>query len=170
MKLLTVGHGADPEVVFSSKLTDLGVTRLVDVRRYTGSRRSPQFGDSMPDWLGAAGVQYDHVPALGGRRRRPAPENALASDGWWRVEAFANYAAHTRTREFIDAYCALVESLDEQLTAVMCGEPCWWRCHRRFIADLGTVDGIEVDHIMPAGSVSRHVASEWAAGLPRARV
>lgn len=58
---------------------------------------------------------------------------------------------------------------DNANVAVMCGEPTWWRCHRRVIADLATRDGREVQHIMPGGSLSPHRMSEWLTWDPPAQ-
>jgi uncharacterized protein (DUF488 family) len=45
------------------------VELLVDVRRYPGSRRHPQYSrDALAEALGAAGISYMHEPRLGGRR------------------------------------------------------------------------------------------------------
>ncbi|HEY9303135.1 MAG TPA: DUF488 family protein, partial [Mycobacterium sp.] len=73
----------------------------------------------------------------------------------------ANYAAHTRTPAFQAAYRRLMQDADGNNVAIMCGEPTWWRCHRRMIADLATRDGRVVQHIMPNGSLAEHFMSAW---------
>ena len=42
-------------------------------------------------------------------------------------------------------------------TAVMCAEVLWWRCHRRIIADVLSVLGMEVVHIRDVGIAEAHV-------------
>jgi uncharacterized protein (DUF488 family) len=55
----------------------------------------------------------------------------------------------------------LLRDAENSDVAMMCGEPLWWRCHRRMIADLATRDGYQVQHFMPEGSLSAHRASDW---------
>ena len=158
--LYTIGHGARPAEELTTALRQHDVTLLVDVRSFPGSRRNPDVSkEAMPDWLGAAGIAYRHEPDLGGRRKRPA--EPAPRDLWWQNQAFANYAAHTRTPAFHDAYQRLLRDAATGDVAVMCGEPTWWRCHRRMIADLAARDGHQVWHIMPNGALSPHPTSEW---------
>jgi uncharacterized protein (DUF488 family) len=158
--LYTIGHGAKTADELTALLRQHGVDLLVDVRSFPGSRRNPDVAkEVMPDWLSAAGIGYQHAPDLGGRRKPPA--SRVPQDRWWHNAAFANYAAHTRTPEFHTAYQRLLQEADTQDVAIMCGEPMWWRCHRRMIADLATRDGRVVQHIMPNGSLVEHVMSGW---------
>ena len=90
----------------------------------------------------------------------------ILRDRWWENQQFANYAGHTRTPAFQAAYEWLLREADERNVAIMCGEPTWWRCHRRMIADLATRDGRQVQHIMPNGSLSEHRMSEWLTSPP----
>jgi uncharacterized protein (DUF488 family) len=163
--LFTIGHGAKTADELTDALRRHGVTLLVDVRSFPRSRRNPDVSkQAMPDWLGAAGIAYRHEPDLGGRRKPPT--SPLPSDQWWENASFANYAAHTRTPEFQAAYRRLLRDADTADVAVMCGEPTWWRCHRRMIADLATRDGHTVQHIMPNGSLSAHHRSDWLTSNP----
>lgn len=158
--LYTIGHGAKTAEQLTALLRQHNVDVLVDVRSFPGSRRNPDVSkEVMPDWLSAAGIDYWHEPGLGGRRKPPATQ--LPQDRWWQNPAFANYAAHTRTPEFQAAYQRLLQEADSRHVAIMCGEPTWWRCHRRMIADLATRDGRVVQHIMPNGSLAEHFMSAW---------
>jgi uncharacterized protein (DUF488 family) len=158
--LYTIGHGAKTADELTAALRRHDVTLLVDVRSFPGSRRNPDVSkEAMPAWLGAAGISYRHEPDLGGRRKPPSdPE---PRDLWWENQSFANYAAHSRTPGFQAAYRGLLRDAEDRDVAVMCGEPTWWRCHRRMIADLATRDGFDVQHIMPNGTLSPHRASDW---------
>ncbi len=161
--LYTIGHGAQTAEQLTAALRRHGITLLVDVRSFPGSRRNPDVSkEAMPGWLGAAGIAYRHEPELGGRRKPPA--SPLPSDQWWENPQFADYAAHTRTPGFHAAYERLLREAENSDVAMMCGEPLWWRCHRRMIADLATRDGRPVQHIMPNGSLSAHRASDWLTG------
>src|SRR4029453_15672054 len=77
-RLLTVGHGTLPAEDLASLLVAAGVSSLVDVRAYPGSRRNPQFGrDVMADWLEAAGGGH-----AGGRPRGGGRRPCFGGDGW----------------------------------------------------------------------------------------
>ncbi len=157
MKLRTVGHGTLPAEVFASLLSRSGVTAIVDVRSYPGSRRHPHFGrDRMAEWLAEAGLAYSWEPRLGGRRRLGpgSPHVALAN------EAFRAYADHMGTADFaagVDALLALAKDREPGAVAVMCAESLWWRCHRRLLADaLVLLHGVEVEHVAHDGRLQTH--------------
>ena len=132
--LLTFGHGTATAEEIVDLLDGAHVARVVDVRRFPGSRRNPHVASAeLERWLPAAGILYRWEPRLGGRRRVPA--EAETADPWWEVEAFRAYAAHTRTPEFREALGEVLANAGPR-TAVMCSESVWWRCHRRLIADV----------------------------------
>jgi uncharacterized protein (DUF488 family) len=160
--LLTVGHGPDDRDHLGARLTGAGVTSLVDVRRFPGSRNNPDVRrEALAEWLPATGVGYRWEERLGGRRRLPPGEPV--ADGWWTVAQFAAYAAHTRTAEFAAALDEVLEEAASATVAVMCSESVWWRCHRRLIADV-VVLGREqpVRHLMPDGRLAPHRPSDGA--------
>ena len=156
MSLLTVGHGTLDQEAFAALLTDAGVELLVDVRTYPGSRRHPHFGrDLMADWVPDAGVAYRWEPRLGGRRRvRPGTRHvALRNDG------FRGYADHMETPAFRTALAEVLA--EEPVTAVMCSESVWWRCHRRLVSDAATLlAGAEVLHLFHDGRLRPHAPTE----------
>lgn len=157
MALLTVGHGRLDRDGLGPLLASAGVERLVDVRRYPGSRTNPDVKREAPaEWLPELGIGYRWEERLGGRRR----VDQDSSDPWWRVEQFRAYAAHTRTAEFAGAVEELLE--DTGTVAVMCSESLWWRCHRRLIADVAVLRyDVPVLHLMHDGRLREH---EPAAG------
>ncbi|GIF72172.1 DUF488 domain-containing protein [Asanoa siamensis] len=159
-RLLTVGHGTLSERDLTGLLDNAGVARVVDVRRFPGSRAHPQFRrEALTDWLPAAGVDYRWEERLGGRR--PVPPDS--PDVWWQVAAFRGYAAHTRTPEFLDAVDGLLAAATTTTTAVMCAESLWWRCHRRLIADFAVLArGSDVAHIQHDGRTTDHVVAAGA--------
>ncbi len=156
MALLTVGHGPQDRAALGARLTDAGVERLVDVRRFPGSRNNPDVSrDLRQEWLPAVGIGYRWEQRLGGRRRLPAGEPV--EDGWWTVAQFAAYAAHTRTPEFSAALDEVLAEAGKATVAVMCSESVWWRCHRRLIADVAVLGrGVPVTHLMPDGRLTPH--------------
>jgi len=158
--LLTVGHGSATAEGFGALLRAAGVMRLVDIRRYPGSRAHPHFGrEALAGWLPAAGVDYRWEGRMGGRRRLVPG----ATDNWWQVAAFAAYAAHMRTAEFTDAAAELARDVEAASTAVMCSESLWWRCHRRLVADYFVlVQQTRVSHLGHDGRLTDHRGAEGA--------
>ena len=162
MPLLTVGHGPEDRTSLGARLASAGVERVVDVRRFPGSRNNPDVRrEALEEWLPAAGIGYRWEPRLGGRRGLPAGEPV--EDGWWTVRQFAAYAAHARTTEFADALDEVLDEAARVTVAVMCSESVWWRCHRRLIADVAVLGrGVPVEHLMPDGRLAPHRPSEGA--------
>ncbi|HVT20727.1 MAG TPA: DUF488 domain-containing protein [Mycobacteriales bacterium] len=160
--MLTIGHGQDDRGRLGARLSGAGVRRLVDVRRYPGSRTHPDVGrEALETWLPELGIDYRWDERLGGRRRLPSGEPV--ADGWWKVAQFAAYAAHTRTPEFAAALEVVLDEAAAQPVAVMCSEYLWWRCHRRLIADVAVLaHGLPVQHVMPDGKLVEHQPSAGA--------
>jgi uncharacterized protein (DUF488 family) len=135
------------------------VTALADVRRHPGSRRHPQFAShALAASLPARGIEYAHLPALGGRRK-PSPTSR--NDGW-ENDSFRAYADHLASDEFAAGLAELARLAERHPTAVMCAERMWWRCHRRLVADVLKVRGWEVLHIAPGGALSEHELPDFA--------
>lgn len=161
-ELLTVGHGTLPAEDFAALLREAGVQLLVDVRSFPGSRAHPQFKrEAMEQWLPDAGIAYRWDRRLGGRRRLPKDEPVV--DTWWRVEAFAAYAAYTRTPAWHEGLEALLADVSERRVAICCSEAVWWRCHRRLVADVvqltQPVDVLDLAH---DGRVTPHPVADGA--------
>src|SRR4051812_29053595 len=97
-QLFTIGHSTHPAEVFVELLRQHNVEVLADVRRFPGSRRTPQFNvGPLRESVAAAGIAYEPFgDELGGRRRPTRP----AEQSPWRVEAFRGYAEHLETPEF----------------------------------------------------------------------
>jgi uncharacterized protein (DUF488 family) len=163
-RLLTVGHGTLDRHALGALLSEAGASLLVDVRRFPHSRHNEDVdGEAMATWLPEAGIGYRWDERLGGRRRLAADDDEDA-DGWWRVEAFRAYAAHTRTPAFLEALADLAADVGAHgTTAVMCSEAVWWRCHRRLVADAALLlAGLEVAHLAHSGKVTEHEPSGGA--------
>jgi uncharacterized protein (DUF488 family) len=149
----TVGHSTRPIEQFLVVLGTYDIELVVDVRRFPGSRRLPQYAaPALEAALGARGVAYRWVAALGGRRR---PDPASVNLGW-RHPAFRAYADHVATEEFAAGLFELTMAARGLRTAVMCAEVLWWRCHRRLIADVLTVLGARVVHIRDEHTAEEH--------------
>jgi uncharacterized protein (DUF488 family) len=151
VRVFTVGHGARPIGELLEVLDEGGVRTLVDVRRFPGSRRHPQFSqETLAASLGGAGVAYRHAVELGGRRSGEPGEERFACI---RVAAFRSYAARMSAAEWREALAA---ALAEPEPCFMCAETLWWRCHRRLIAELLHSRGHEVVHLLRPGHSEPH--------------
>ena len=140
---------------------------LADVRAVPGSRRHPQFGQSaLRASLTTAGIAYLHLPALGGRRepRSDSPHVAL------RDPALRGYADHMRTSEFRDALAQLTALAAATSTAFLCAESDWRACHRRMLADVLTIAGWQVTHLIAAGKSEPHALWDIARAVDGALV
>jgi uncharacterized protein (DUF488 family) len=160
--IYTIGHSTRTAEEFVGLLREHGVQLLVDVRRFPGSRRHPQFGrDALAATLADAGIAYRHEEALGGRRaadRSAAPSPNTA----WRHAAFRAYADYTATPTFQAALGRLLRDGAERRTVIMCAEAVPWRCHRRLITDALLARGVPVLDIMGPGEARPAVLSEHA--------
>jgi uncharacterized protein (DUF488 family) len=166
-ELLTVGHSTHALADFLALLRGAGVQLVADVRRAPGSRRHPHFAASaLAASLAQAGVGYEHLPDLGGRR---SPAADSINDGW-QVAAFRGYADHLRTSEFAAGRERLAALAAERRTAIMCAEALPWRCHRRLIADVFVLDGWRVLDLLSSGRLEPHMPPPFASraedGLP----
>lgn len=143
--MMTIGHSTLSIEAFLRALRDNGVELLVDVRRYPGSRRHPQFSQAaLFASLRDAGMSAAWREGLGGRRA--ASKNSLNTG--WRESSFRGYADYMQTETFHAEIDWLVSQ--RQRTVVMCAESVPWRCHRSLIADAVLARGLEVEDIMVA--------------------
>src|SRR4051794_16282725 len=93
--VFTIGHGTRPQAELVATLAAAGVRTLVDVRRYPGSRRNPQYNQkALIDGLAQAGIEYRHAVELGGRLSGEPGERRFACI---RIAAFRSYAARMGT-------------------------------------------------------------------------
>lgn len=153
LKLWTVGHSTRSIDEFVSLLTSFEIQVLIDVRTFPGSRRYPQFNkERLSESLAESGIEYQHFPELGGRRKAKPDSLNLA----WRNESFRGYADYMETDDFRDGIKLLLRVAQGRRTVVMCAEAVWWRCHRSLISDYLKVNGVEVTHIFEAGKSQEH--------------
>jgi uncharacterized protein (DUF488 family) len=156
----TLGHGTLAEADFVSVARGPGLEAIVDVRRYPGSRRNPQYSvEQMAKWLPEHGIEYHWLPSLGGRRKPTAgsPNQGL------RNEQFRAYADHMTSEDFLIGIGELRALADRRPVAVMCAESVWWRCHRRLLADhLVLIEETLVEHLFHDGRLVTHAPTPEA--------
>jgi uncharacterized protein (DUF488 family) len=143
LTVCTIGHGTRSLDELVATLRAARVRTLVDVRRFPGSRRNPQFNPPpLAKALAEAGMAYLHAVELGGRRSDEPGEERFSC---LRMGAFRSYAARMGTGEWQEALAAATA---EPRPCFMCAETLWWRCHRRLIAELLTARGLRVRHLL----------------------
>ena len=149
----TIGHSTLAIDQFLAVLSSFEIQLLVDVRSFPASRRYPHFNkENLRVSLRSAGIDYEHMPELGGRRKtRPDSQNVA-----WRNASFRGYADYMETSAFREGIDGLLELASERRTTIMCAEAVWWRCHRSLISDSLKVSGVNVTHILGVGKSEEH--------------
>lgn len=106
----------------------------MDVRHFPRSRRNPQVNrETLERELPARGIAYFwEGETLGGFRP-------------------GGYRAYMRTPSFAEGIAQLEQMVEVGVTAIMCAEIVWFRCHRRFIAREMAARGYRVRHIVSPG-------------------
>jgi uncharacterized protein (DUF488 family) len=133
-----------------------GVGRLIDVRRFPGSRRHPHFAQrALENDLPERGIAYEwRGEQLGGRR---SAKGGISRHTALLNKAFRGYADYMDTSEFRDGLRQLeIDATDDPPLAVMCAETLWWRCHRKMIADALSLDGFDVVHLIDQRTRQQH--------------
>ncbi|HET6246068.1 MAG TPA: HVA1 family protein [Tepidisphaeraceae bacterium] len=153
LTIWTIGHSNRSIEEFIDLLRENQIEILVDVRHFPGSRSFPHFNKpQLARALSKAGIRYEHLVDLGGRRRvQRDSHNTL-----WRNASFRGYADYMETPPFRDAFDRLLEIARTGRAAIMCSEVLWWRCHRSMIADALKARGVRVLHIMIVDKVQEH--------------
>jgi uncharacterized protein (DUF488 family) len=160
MTIYTIGHSNRSLEDFLALLRAHSIERLVDIRSVPKSRHNPHFNrEVLAASLPAAGIEYRHMPGLGGLRHPRKDSTNLA----WRNDSFRGYADYMQTYDFDDALAHLIAPpAPSHRTAIMCAEAVPWRCHRSLVADSLTVRGFDVRHIMSPTSAEPHKLTPFA--------
>ncbi|MEM7048784.1 MAG: DUF488 domain-containing protein [Acidobacteriota bacterium] len=151
--LWTVGHSNRELTELLDLLKAAEIERVVDVRRFPGSRRHPHFAaQALAPALADVGLDYEHAPALGGHRRG-SPESRNTA---WREASLRAYADHMASPEFSLALEHLEAQAGRCRAAILCAEALPTRCHRQLIADAMTVRRWRVVHLLGGGREQVH--------------
>lgn len=144
VRIYTLGHSTRSFEELLSLLRAFRLSVLADIRTIPRSRRNPQFDVSrLAESLPAGGVQYVHLPRLGGLRR---PQKDSINQGWQNA-SFRGFADYMSTVSFERGLADLYALTSRGWVTLMCAEAVPWRCHRSLVADVLTVRGAEVEHI-----------------------
>ncbi|MFW6110857.1 MAG: DUF488 family protein [Thermoproteota archaeon] len=156
MRLFTVGHSTRTSQEFLSILKEYDIQVLVDVRRFPGSKRHPQFSkEELRENLESEGIQYTWLgEELGGYRKEGLGEES--PNQAWDSKGFRNYADYTKNEEFKEGIKRLLNTAKNKKVVYMCAEKFYWRCHRRIISDYLKAKGHSVTHIIEKDETREH--------------
>ena len=144
----TIGHSTRTIAEFVELLRESKVTQVVDVRTVPRSRTNPQYNiDRLGETLADLDIRYEHIAALGGLRGRQLAWKE-SPNAFWENRSFRNYADYALSPNFRQGLARLRQLGATRVTAYMCAEAVWWRCHRRIITDYLLAAGEEVFHIL----------------------
>ena len=163
MKAYTIGHSTHTEEEFIALLKLFKIDLLVDVRSLPGSNYVPQFNkENMELCLPESGIEYLHMPILGGRRNKnKLIDQALVSG--WRNTSFKNYAGYTLTPEYQKGIDVLKDLIKTHTVCLMCSESVPWRCHRIIISNTLVTQSVEVEHIISEKNTIKHEFGNYGA-------
>jgi uncharacterized protein (DUF488 family) len=153
LEVWTIGHSTRSLEEFVALLASHEIERLIDVRSFPGSKKFPHFNrQAISESLASFGIEYLHIPELGGRRRarKDSPNTA------WRNSAFRGYADYMETDSFRDGINSLLDIAESSRAAIMCAEALWWRCHRSLISDYLKSKDVKVTHILSPTKAEPH--------------
>jgi len=160
MRIYTIGHSTRTLDELVAALRSFGIRTLADIRTVPRSRHTPQFNrEDLGPRLRDRGIDYRHLPGLGGLRKPRAGSTNTA----WRNASFRGFADYMETPAFAAALDELrVLACDAGPVAMMCAEAVPWRCHRSLVADALVARGDAVFHIMGEASARPHTLTPWA--------
>ncbi len=152
-KLWTIGHSTHSLDEFVAMLQSFNIEYLMDIRRFPGSRKFPQFNkDNLEKSIPEHNIEYIHLEELGGRRKAKCDSKNTT----WRNASFMGYADYMETPEFKEGLENLKKGALQKRTAIMCSEAVWWRCHRSMVSDAMKAEEWNVMHIMGIGKEQEH--------------
>ena len=125
-----IGHSTTNWPEFAATLKAHDVQVLIDVRSYPQSRFAPQFNrNALQASLSGIGIEYRHVPALGGKAPLPIAEQVAVLE-------------------------SLSPTFRTKIACLMCSEKKFMECHRHYtLAPLVTDLGFKFFEIQPDGSL-----------------
>ncbi len=141
--LHTIGYeGANLEG-FIASLKKAGVTLLVDVRAFPGSRKKGFSKNALAQYLAQHGIEYIHLRGLGD----PKPGRDAARAGNFRLFLHI-FHQHMKTEKAQADLARAMKLIEQQNACLMCFEREYARCHRAIVAEMiSSQKGISVHHL-----------------------
>lgn len=131
MKIYTIGHSNLPieQLIKTLKKYEIGL--LIDVRRFPSSRKYPWYNkETLKEKLEINKIKYLWLGEnLGGYRKE-------------------GYIEYMKTKKYKQGIKELMNISKKYITAIMCSEKLWFKCHRRYISDTLTKKNITIIHII----------------------
>jgi uncharacterized protein (DUF488 family) len=139
MKIVyTIGHSTRSFDDLAVVLRHYNIGMLVDTRHFPRSRHNPQFNKELLEQeLPKHDVEYEWIEELGGFRP-------------------GGYKKYVKTKQWQEGFEQLLKMAFSKVTAVMCAELLWFKCHRRYIADELKRSGFKVVHIYDEKKSEHH--------------
>lgn len=157
--IYTIGHSTRTIESFIELLKEYEIQQIIDVRTIPRSRYNSQFNkETLPGKLKSFGIEYLHIPELGGLRHTKKDSINKA----WKNSSFRGFADYMQTKEFDNGLKKLIKISREKTVAIICAEAVPWRCHRSLIADALTVRKIKVIHIINSKNFINHKLTPFA--------
>ncbi len=155
--LFTFGYEGLTIDGFIARLNDARVKLIVDVRELPLSRKKGFSKTSFREHLAAAGIAYEHWPALG----CPKPvRDQYRKDGNWAtyVRGFMTHleAVNTEVR-------SLVTTVREHRACLVCFEADFSFCHRTYVARAVRTSGGPAVHHLTAKTMIADAPASLAA-------
>jgi uncharacterized protein (DUF488 family) len=138
MVIYTIGHSTKRMEQLLDDLKQYNIELVIDVRRWPSSKKFPWFNkEGLIDSLNSEGIDYLHFPELGGFRK----------------EGYINFV---KSNEFTNALNRLIKIINDKIVTILCAELLWFRCHRRYIAQMLVERGYQVIHIFEKAKNQDH--------------
>jgi uncharacterized protein (DUF488 family) len=136
--IYTIGHSTRKLEELIDILKNFKIEVLVDIRHFPRSRHNSQFNkENLEVELPKNKIEYLWLEKLGGFRK-------------------GGYLAYMESDEFKEGLNELIKIAKKKLTAIMCAEILWFKCHRRFVSDKLKELGFEVIHIINKDKIQEH--------------
>jgi len=160
----TIGYGGRTLAEFFKLLEHYGIRAVIDIRRWTISRKLPEFSRvNLARSLSACGYEYYWIPELGGYRRFGIDVKDYGVARCFESEGFRAYATYITMKPEVKPYLEkLVKIASLKTTTLICRERIPWLCHRKILSDYLVARGFRVLHIIKESQVVEHKLSKCA--------
>jgi len=164
VKIYTIGHSRWTLEDFLGLLRTYGIQAVADVRAFPSSKKYPHFSrENLSQRLERARIQYAWMgQGLGGYRKKSEGLGDCSPNKSLRCPGFRTYADYMMSAAFKLAISELLALTQQEVTAYMCAERLYWKCHRFLISDYLVSLGHEVCHIIDEEVLVAHKLSSAA--------
>jgi uncharacterized protein (DUF488 family) len=129
--LATIGYEGAPLGEVLGRLSDAGISLLIDVRAVAASRRAGFSKTILASSLNEVGIDYLHLRNLGTPK-----DGRIAARSGRTKQMRAIFSAHMQTDPARAALDEAVAQSKGVRACLLCFEKDWGGCHRAIVADL----------------------------------